>query len=420
MQKPITIILIGAGNRGCTYAEYVAKYRQDAQIVAVAEPRECSRNLIAKQHAIAEQNVCEDWEYLANREKFADAVIIATQDRQHVQPALAFAKQGYHILLEKPIATSLQECRDVANAVLAKEIIFAVCHVLRYTQYTQAIKQLVNSGRIGDVVSIQHLEPVGFWHQAHSYVRGNWRKESESSCMLLAKSCHDIDWLCYIANSRCKYVSSFGNLKHFRKKNKPHLASARCHECSHEPKCPYSAVKIYLKRADAGNFDWPVSTITNDLSLSGVQKALENGPYGRCVYDCDNDVVDHQVVNLLFENGSSASFVMTGFDRMQDRKTTIFGTKGRLYGDGAIIEHYDFLKDSTKTISVNQLDGSIIGGHGGGDHELVKAFIDAVANNNPTKVLSSAQESLESHEIVFAAEQARLKNRVIDISDFRR
>ena len=178
---------------------------------------------------------------------------------------------------------------------------------------------------IGDIVSIQHLEPVGYWHQAHSYVRGNWRKESESSSMLLAKSCHDLDWIRYIMGARCVAVSSFGSLKHFRKEEKPSGAGERCLDCSYEPRCPYSALKIYLGRIEKGQVEWPVNVITEDVSREGVQAALRDGPYGRCVYECDNDVVDNQVVNLLFEGGRTAAFTMTGFSEYQDRKTRIFG-----------------------------------------------------------------------------------------------
>ena len=232
-------------------------------------------------------------------------------------------------------------------AVRANGVIFAVAHVLRYTSYTQKLKELVTSGVIGDIVSIQHLEPVGFGHQAHSFVRGNWRKEAESSFMLLAKSCHDIDWLRYILGRRCVQVSSFGSLMHFRKERKPPEAGAalRCLDCAFEPRCAYSAKRIYFGlMADQTIGPIVLDILTPDHTADGILKALREGPYGRCVYECDNDVVDHQVVNLLYDNGATVSFTMTAFTEWgSDRQTRIFGTLGEFRGDGQRITHYDFL-----------------------------------------------------------------------------
>ena len=415
MSNPVELIVVGAGIRGQIYADYAAENPGLAKVIAVAEPREYYRQLMVKKHNIASENVFDDWKLLAEREKFADAVIIATQDRMHLEPTEAFADKGYHILLEKPMAENENDCRRIVDAAIRNNIIFSVCHVLRYTAYTQKLKEILDSGVIGDIVNIQHLESVGYWHQAHSFVRGNWRNSNESSFMLLAKSCHDIDWLYYIAGSKCSKVSSFGNLKHFRKENQPQGASDRCLQCRCEPDCPYSAKKIYLGRAERGHFDWPVDVITDCLTKAGVEKALEDSPYGRCVYVCDNDVVDHQVVNMMFENGSTASFTMTAFDEARDRQTRIFGTKGRLYGNGSTIEHFDFLTDKTSQIEAGVSDGTILSGHGGGDYEIMKSFVAALADNDPGKILSGPAETLESHALVFAAEKARLENTVVDI-----
>jgi len=196
--RQVKLILIGAGNRGQAYAQYIAKNPQLAKIISVAEPRKYQRELIARSHHIADDKIFEDWEKIAKQATFADAVIIATQDNMHSAPAIAFARKGYHILLEKPMATSESECRQIIATVEKTGIIFSVCHVLRYTPFTKKLKSLIGSKIIGEIVNIQHLEPVGYWHQAHSYVRGNWRKESESSFMLMTKSCHDLDWLRYI------------------------------------------------------------------------------------------------------------------------------------------------------------------------------------------------------------------------------
>ncbi len=415
MSEPVKCLIVGAGDRGSEYSKFAVLHPGQVQIVGVAEPRDFYRQRMVETHQIPAANVFEDWQAAADRERFADAVIIATQDTLHEEPAIAFAEQGYHILLEKPMAPTPEGCQRIFEAVTAKDIIFAVCHVMRYTNYTRKLKELVDSGLIGDVINIQHLEPVGYWHFAHSFVRGNWRKESESAPILLAKSVHDLDWLQYIMGSRCVQVSSFGSLRHFRTENKPANAASRCLDCDHEPQCPYSAKKIYPERIEQGLTDWVANVLTPDLSPEGITDALRNGPYGRCVYECDNDVVDHQVVNMNFDGGQTITFTMTAFSEWGDRKTKLFGSLGQLVGDGSVIEHYDFLTDRTQVYEIPLVDQSLMGHHGGGDYNLMDSFVAAVAANDPSLILSGAEQSLETHRLVFAAEDARLNHCVVNL-----
>ncbi len=412
---PVTLIVIGAGSRGATYAGYAAQHPEQVRIVGVADPREFYRRQLASQHTIPPEHVFTDWREAAAQPKFADGVIIATPDQVHVEPAIAFAGLGYHLLLEKPMALNAADCRRIVDAVHANGVMVAVCHVLRYTAYTQQVKAIIASGRLGEIVSLQHLEPVGFWHQAHSFVRGNWRNEAESSSMLLAKSCHDLDWISYIMDRRCTQVSSFGSLKHFRRAEQPQGAADRCLECGVEATCPYSAPRIYLERVRRGETGWPVAILTPDVTVEGVTEALRTGPYGRCVYACDNDVVDHQVVAMQFEGGASATFTMMAFTRARPRETRIFGTRGELYGDGQTIQVYDFLTGQTETIDTQLSDGSILSGHGGGDEGLMRRFVAALGRNDPREILSGPDATLESHMMVFAAEQARCEQRVVDV-----
>ena len=273
------LLIIGAGQRGQCYAEYARLHPDQAQVVGVAEPRAAYRTRLAEAHQVPPENVVADWRALL-RPGLADAVIIATPDTLHTEPAIAFAGLGYDLLLEKPMAPTPQECQQIVAAVQANGVIFAVAHVLRYTSYTQKLKELVTSGVIGDIVSIQHLEPVGFGHQAHSFVRGNWRKEAESSFMLLAKSCHDIDWLRYILGRRCVQVSSFGSLMHFRRERKPPEAGAalRCLDCAFEPRCAYSARRIYFGlMADQTIGPIVLDILTPDHTAEGILKALRAG-----------------------------------------------------------------------------------------------------------------------------------------------
>ncbi len=413
--KPVTLIVAGAGGRGSGYAGFAKHRPQEAKIVGVAEPRDFFRDRMIRDHRIPAANAVTDWRELAKRPRMADAVIIATQDRMHVEPAIAFAKRGYHILLEKPMAPTEAECRRIVAAVRKAKVLFAVCHVMRYTRYTRAVKALLGAGRIGDVTGVQLLEPVGFWHMAHSFVRGNWRNERTSSPMLLAKSCHDVDWLRHVIGDRCLRVSSFGRLKHFRKAERPKGAGTRCLSCRIEKTCAYSAKKIYLGMAKNKQHYWPLDVVSTDLSVPGVTKALKTGPYGRCVWACDNDVVDTQVVNFEFAGRRTATFTMTGFTEMRDREVRIFGTKAELRGDGRMIRIYDFLTRKTDTIDTETGDASILGGHGGGDLGLMESFVKAVREKNPKLILSGPDESLESHLMVFAAERARRKGTVESI-----
>jgi predicted dehydrogenase len=264
---------------------------------------------------------------------------------------------------------------------------------------------------------MQHLEPVGYWHQAHSFVRGNWRNEKESSFMLLSKSCHDMDWIRYIMGEPCESLSSFGTLKHFKRSEKPAAAgeAKRCLNCAYEPQCAFSAKKIYLGRLAQGETGWPVNVVAPEPTVETVTAALADGPYGRCVYECDNDVVDNQVVSMQFAGGRTAVFTMTAFNQAANRKTRVFGTRGELYGDGDTIQVFDFLTDQTRTISTEMNEESAMGGHSGGDYGLMDRFVAAVAARDQAMILSGPDESLETHRMVFAAERARCDHKVVDL-----
>lgn len=408
MSDVITLAVVGAGSRGeGAYGGWALRHPDRARVVAVAEPRQVRRDRFAAVHAVTHSFA--DWRDLLALGKVADAVVIATPDSQHVEPATAFAQAGYHILLEKPMAPSEEGCRRIAEAATQSGVLFAVGHVLRYTPYTSALKEAVKS--IGDLVSVQHLEPVGFWHQAHSFVRGNWRREDESSFMLMAKACHDIDWLSFVVGRAITRVSSFGSLTHFTAAKKPAGAADRCLDCSVEADCSFSAKRFYFGQLHGGHHGWPLDVVVDEFTDDAVTEALRDGPYGRCVYACDNDVVDHQVVAMEFEGGITGTFTMTGFNEGGHRRTRIFGTRGEIEGDGHQIHLYDFLSRSRRTIETNAE-----GGHGGGDAGLMDAFVSAVATRDHSRVLSGAQESLHTHLAVFAAETARRTGSVVTVA----
>jgi len=423
MKKPVTLAIVGAGKRGEAYADYAKKHPDLAKVVAVAEPREFQRDRLASRNGVKSENVFKSWEDLAARPQLADAVLICTQDRMHLGPALAFAPRGYALLLEKPMSPSLDDCERIVSCVKKHGNLFAVCHVLLYTEFTRKLMEILKKGLIGQVVSMQHMEPVGWWHQAHSFVRGNWRNEHESSFMLLAKSCHDMDWIRHVMGRHCLRVASFGSLRHFKASERPAGAADRCLDCSVEKMCPYSAKRFYLDQfgRDA-TIDYCVDVITSDHTLEGVRKALREGPYGRCVYACDNDVVDNQVVNLEFEGPATANFMMTAFTPALHRQTRIFGTRGYIETDSVKINVFDFISEKTTVYdtSVTGNSATAASGHGGGDYFLMKAFVEAVSTGDQNRVWSGPEASLESHRMVFAAEMARRQNGVVEIEELAR
>ncbi|XP_028309815.1 uncharacterized protein LOC114467597 isoform X3 [Gouania willdenowi] len=425
MPSLVHVIVVGAGSRGENYSMFASVHPDRMKVVAVADPRKYARTKLQKKHNISEENVFDDWRGVAERDKFADAVFVCTPDRLHKEPAVAFARKGYHLLLEKPMATTAEDCREIVEACTQSGVMLCVGHVLRYDPIVHKIKELIDAGLVGDVVHIQHLEPVGFYHFAHAFVRGNWRNEAESSFSLLAKSCHDIDLIHHWAGARrCVKVSSFGSLSHFNKQNKPAGAADRCLECPVEKKCPYSASKIYLDQVKKGNTGWPMSVICTDSSvdIESVTEALRTGAYGRCVYECDNDVCTNQVVNMEFEGGLTAAFTMVAFtEEICKRRTTIYGSKGELSYDGHDVHVFDFLSQQRTKHTPQCLAPKNFGmhGHGVADYHLTDAFISAVASDDASLIRSGPEETLHSHLLVFEAERSRLENKVLHCADIQ-
>ena len=404
--RPVRVALVGAGNRGLTYASWIKAHPERARLVAVADPRPAARA------AAGAELEFDDWRPLVEGDAIADAVIVATQDRNHVEPVLALARAGYAILAEKPLAPSEAETRTLIEGVEKAGVLFAVCHVLRYTSYTDLVKEVVGSGVLGELVSVDHLEPVGWWHYAHSYVRGPWRSEQASSPMLLAKSCHDLDWISYVTGERIEQVASFGGLKHFRPENAPAGAAERCLDCVVEDGCPYSALKLYVPTLREHGSVWPVTHVTDSTDETELLTALREGPYGLCAYRVDNDVVDHQVLAMQLSGGMTATFTMVAFTEQTDRQTRIFGSHGWLRGDGKRVTVHDFRTDEVTVHEVDTSGSNAAEGHGGGDMVLVDAFVHAVATGDAGAVRSGPATSLGSHLAAFAAERARLTGTV--------
>jgi predicted dehydrogenase len=317
-------------------------------------------------------------------------------------------KMGYDLLLEKPIAQNWKQCNDIQKLTQQKKRIVAICHVLRYSPYFRKLREVMMSGQIGDVVSIQHMEPVEHIHMSHSFVRGNWRNTKESNPMLLAKSCHDLDLFRWMLGKSCRSVSSYGSLSYFKKANAPSGSAPRCTDgCAVESTCPFSALKIYYRnRTWLTHFDLPPDQDQGET----IMKLLKEGPYGRCVYHCDNDVVDHQIVDMEFADKVTVAFSMEALTSYAGRRTRVMGTRGDIVGDESAFTVFDFATRQATIWDASKLQEAQ-SGHGGGDYGLAHDFAVAVSKQDPSLLSSTVQESMESHLIAFRAEESRLSGK---------
>ena len=405
--KQITAILLGAGQRGEIYANYGLAFPNELKMVGVAEPRADRRELFAKQHNLAPENAVADWKELMEREKFADCVFVCTQDRMHFEPVMMALQKGYDVLCEKPMSYDRNELVTMGETAKKEGRMLSICHVLRYSPFFVKLKELIEAGTIGQLINLQHIESVGYWHMAHSFVRGNWNKTDESCPMILAKCCHDMDILTWLAGSKCSRVSSIGGLSHFNKEHRPEGAPDRCLDgCPHRDTCPYYAPRFYLEhpKAIADGFRKVVSF---DTSNEAVLKELQTSPYGRCVYACDNDVVDNQIVSIEYENGVRASLTMSAFTEECERIINVMGSHGQIKGhmETNTLEVLDFASGHKTIIEVHTPSG---GSHSGSDVSMMREFVELVASG-ATDSKTGATASVESHLATLAAEESRLQ-----------
>jgi len=416
IEEPVTVITLGAGGRGNVYGNYGIQFPKELNIVGVAEPISIRNERYAKKHNIPEENRFVTWEHVFDRPKFADAVIISTPDDLHYGPCMKALEMGYDILLEKPIAPTEKECLDILALANKTGRIVAVCHVLRYAPYFIKLREMIQSGSIGELISIQHLEPIQHIHMSHSYVRGNWHNSKKTTPIILAKSCHDLDILRWMIGKPCKSISAFGSLKWFKEANAPEGSTNRCTDgCSVESTCPYSALKIYNERGGWSSvFDLP-----DDKSKHSdyILEQLKTTNYGRCVYKMENDQPDHYVTSMEFEDGITANFSMEAFTSYHGRRTRIMGSHGDITGDMTEFIHTDFLtgKATKWDVTIDDISNSKNSGHGGGDWGLVTDWINAVKKQDPSLLTSTIDASVESHIMGFMAEKSRKTKQIIPI-----
>ena len=401
--KTITAITLGAGDRGNIYGNYALAFPNQLDIIGVAEPMNIRNERYAVAHNIKDKYRFDTWEDVFERPKFADAIIITTPDDLHYGPCIKALEMGYDVLLEKPIAPTEKECKDILQLAQKTNRIVAVCHVLRYAPYFQKLHSLIKDGAIGKLVSLQHFEPIQHVHMSHSYVRGNWHDSKATTPIILAKSCHDLDIMRWLVDSPCEQINAFGDLTWFKKENAPKGSTERCIDgCAVEKQCPYSAKRIYYdKQTWLHHFDLPENP---DLHPEAIMEYLRTSNYGRCVYRMENDQPDHYTMNLKFKNGVTASFNMEAFTSYHGRRTRVMGSMGDIVGNMESFTYTDFRTGKQQRWSHSS------DSHGGGDWRLVSDFLAAVDSRDPNMLTSTIDASVESHLMGFEAEKSRLNS----------
>jgi predicted dehydrogenase len=412
-------IVIGAGQRGrFVYGAWARAHPERLRVVAIAEPDAARREAMAREHGLGRERVHPDWKPLLDGPRLCEVAIVATGDTQHVEPALAALSRGYHVLLEKPIAPDPVDCLRVVEAAERAGRILQIGHVLRYTEFYERVHEIAASGRLGEIGALDMREHVAHWHYAHSYVRGKFRNRALAAPVVLAKACHDLDLLVWIAGREPERVASTGGLRHYRVESAPAGAPARCADgCPVQDDCPHDAVRFYLGPDERLARIWPWSDVSPDPAREARRRALEDGPYGRCVYRCDNDVADQQQLLVGFGGGLTASFALHGFATHERRTLRISGSRGELRGvlqTGEIeVTRHGALQREEIRCAGSEL------GHYGGDGGLLSHFCDVLARGAAEEVRASGRSALASHLLGFAAERARLSGEAVALAGFR-
>ena len=429
MAKQISVVLLGAGNRANVYASVSLTHPEKLKVVGIVDPDPVRTELMRTKYNVPKENCFSDVSEFVKRDKFADAVINGTMDHLHVPTSIPVLEKGYDLLLEKPFAVNAVEMEELRKVAKANNSKVVIGHVLRYTDFYRSIKDVILSGRIGKIKSIETCEHVNFIHMAVAFVRGKWR--SEKICytpMILQKSCHDIDILLWMMNeTKPKSIASFGCDFEFGKENKPENAGTRCTvDCPIEKECPYSAKSNYVTTP------WFTQYVFKALEGEGKlsdERKLESistdNPYGKCVWDFERDGnVDHQNVIINFENGATGTFTLSGGSPRSERNIHIIGTKGEIKGtfedSKFVIRHRnpDYVTYTEELVDL-KITGDMTGAtgsHGGGDPKLVHDFIDYLNGAEPSVSCATLEDSVISHKVVFKAEQARKSKTIVDIN----
>ena len=409
-------ILIGAGARGTAYARSIKHACPNLDLVGVANPGIAKRNSIKEQFDLPDSACFASWEQILAQPKMGDIAIISTQDRMHFAPAMKAIELGYHLLLEKPIAPTPEECIQIMDAANAKGVQVIICHTLRFTNFWRLIKKLIDTDTIGRIINIDHIAALGIFHYAHSFVRGDWRNSELSSPICVGMNCHDLDLLQWLIGKRCTRVQSFGSLTYFTKENKPEGAPEYCiRGCPVADQCIQNAETIYLKR----KLYRRSSTKKHEPTEEDVLHCISNSGWGKCVYQTDNNVADHQIVNMEYEDGALVSMTISPFN-LGGRKIRIMGTKGELYGemraDSVFVS--DYQTGNTVQIKVADAlrDGTITCTQDNGENAMMYDFCSLLTGQHTENELADINISAESHLIAFAAEESRANGTVVNMN----
>ena len=417
----ITAVLVGLGHRGVGYATYADSHPDELQIVGIAEPDAVRRSRYAERFGVPDENCFENAEALAAVQKFADVAINGTMDEIHIETTIPLLDAGYDVLLEKPIAPNAEQLRLLESAVERTERRVVICHVLRYAPFYAAIKERVANGEIGEIMHIHTTENVSYHHMAVAFIRGKWRQK-ETNPMLLAKCCHDLDLICWMKSGiDPKKVASFGGRHFFTSENAPEGSALRCSDCSIERDCEYSAIRHHVD-----NGWWPFYALAGEsnyeqgleMNEGVIQSHVADSDYGRCVWHCDNDVVDRQSVIIEFGDGCVATHDMVTNSADGTRRIQLTGTKGDIYGDmmegkftiskpGAVVGSESIVEE----IQVD-MQGDL---HGGGDVRLVADFLSLIRGEGGSISTTTLSDSINSHLIAYAADTAMREERVVTI-----
>lgn len=417
----VKVAILGLGSRGATtYGDYLITLN-DVKISAICDIDKDKLNFYQNKYHVEKKDCFLNSEDFFKAGKLADILIIATMDQDHYSQAMKALDLKYHLLLEKPIALNLNQCLDIENKALKNNLYVVVCHVLRYSLFYKKIKEIVNSKILGNIININTTENVGYWHQAHSFVRGNWNNSNKTSPMILQKCCHDFDILNWIIDKKPLNVSSFGSLSLFKKENAPKDSSNYCYDCKIQNNCPYNAVKYYVDSIkNDKDLGWPYDVVVLNPTKDKVLAEIKNGPYGRCVYKCDNNVVDHQIVNIQYEDNITATHTMCAFSKDCYRDIKIFATRGDLIANtlNNTIIYHTFVDNKEFVIDVSKLTNDL-SGHMGGDKLMINELLKLI-NKETSQLDSSIEKSVLSHVIAFAAEESRInKGVVINLNEFK-
>lgn len=406
----VDVVIIGCGCRGQVFAEYAKKHPEEMRVLAIADKKEHLRNKMKREYQIEDRYIFEDYHDLFAQGKIGDAIFIATQDNQHIEPSMMALEVGYkNLMVEKPIDRDMELCNQLNQKAMECGAKVQICHSLRFSPFYRKMKEIIDSGAIGDIVHINQEEGVGYYHHAHSYVRGDWANEHTSSPMIMAKCCHDMDLVLYLTDSHALEISSYGVDGYFSAQNAPEGSAARCIDCDVRENCPFNAMKIY---SESEHF---YALAVEKEGFSDLETAMREGRYGRCVFRCDNNVVDHQSANILFENGATATLTMNAFTKFTNRETRIMGTRGELCGsfEENVITVKPFLGEIYQ-VAVERVDS----GHGGADTVLVADFL--AATRGEKQMFTPIDISIESHVMCHAAEISRKEGKSVKVKDLHK